>query len=197
MSSNLSAGWYLLKIIISLASFVFALSFEDASSQRLTVLVVLFALFVVWDYIRSSLKNRPLFFLIDGAIIYLMEYYSKFLVNYFFHLFYVGTILEVGFLLPRRQANRVSAIIGIAALYKFIYALFTMWNARTVAEFLFNFFAMAFIITLSNYAAVQRESRKEKDELYRELLEAYEKLRDYSEKLEETSALRERTRDER
>ncbi|AYO30051.1 sensor histidine kinase [Biomaibacter acetigenes] len=194
MIKSLPVRWYLLKIIVSLISFLLALSFEDASRQRSVILIVLFALFIIWDYVRPTLKNRWPLFLLDGTIIFLMEYYSKFLVNYFFHLFYLGIILEAGFVFERWQANTVSAIIGITALSKFIYALIVMWNAMTVAEFLFNFFALAFIITLSNYAAVQRESRKEKDELYGELLEAYRKLRDYSEKVEEASALKERTR---
>jgi predicted small integral membrane protein len=111
MIKSLPVRWYLLKIIVSLISFLLALFFEDASRQRSVILIVLFALFIIWDYVRPTLKNRWPLFLLDGTIIFLMEYYSKFLVNYFFHLFYLGIILEAGFVFERWQANTVSAII--------------------------------------------------------------------------------------
>jgi len=128
--------------------------------------------------------------LIDGIFIFLLEFYSKFLVNYFIHFLYVLNILEAGIVLDcRKWSNIASVVFALVCLRKFFYALYTMPNAKTIAEFSFNFLALAFIITLINYGKVQSLGKIQQELLYQELLKAYDKLKEYSQIREEAVVL--------
>src|SRR5690606_16560749 len=83
---------------------------------------------------------------------------------------------------------------SLLSMGKFSYALYIIPNAKTVAEFSFNFLALAFIITLINYGRLQFEGRNHQEILYKELLKDYEKLKEYSQIREEALALKERNR---
>lgn len=126
----------------------------------------------------------------DGIFIFLMEFYSKFLVNYFIHFLYVLNILEAGIVLDcRKWSNIASVAFALVSLRKFFYALYTMPNPKTIAEFSFNFLALAFIIALINYGKVQSLGKIQQELLYQELLKAYDKLKEYSQIREEAVVL--------
>ena len=103
----------ILKLLINLIIFGFALSFEGASPERTTLLVLLFAAFVAWGFVRPRLKKGgALWYAIDAALIFLLEYQSKYLVNYFFHILYISAIVEAGMSLDRKRGN--TAALGPA-----------------------------------------------------------------------------------
>ncbi|NLX91749.1 MAG: sensor histidine kinase [Firmicutes bacterium] len=185
----------ILKLIINLSIFGFALSFEGASPERTTLLVVLFSVFLAWGFVRPRLKkDGSLWYAVDAALIFLLEYQSKYLVNYFFHILYVSSIVEAGISLDRKRGNLASAMLSAAALSKYIYALGFGVSAAILSQLIFNLFALAFLITLINFGKLQQEEREKGQRLYRELVEAYHRLEELSAQKEKAAALEERNR---
>lgn len=184
-----------LKTILSLLFFMVAVLFEGASHERLALLLGLFAAYLAWTYIRVGWENsHPWLYLLDVVFLYCLEYQSKFLVNYFFHSLYVLAIVEVGLALEQRPANLLNACLAGVSMLKFGWRLFNAFHAGTVAEFLFNLFALAFLITLLNYSWLQREERRKNQVLYEELLQAHRQLKDYAARAQESAVLEERAR---
>lgn len=187
---------YISKPLLATILFSLALVFENASQERAIALMAIFILYIVWGMVRPYFHQKyPWMMLIDGVLIFLMEFYSKFLVNYFIHFLYLLNVLEAGIVLEcRKWSNIASVALSLLSIRKFFYALYIMPNAKTVAEFSFNFLALAFIITLMNYGRVQSVGKIQQEMLYQELLKAYDKLKEYSQVREEALALKERNR---
>lgn len=185
----------ILKLAINLIIFGFALSFEGASPERATLLVVLFTVFLAWGFVRPRLKKGGAFwYAVDAALIFLLEYQSKYLVNYFFHILYVSSIVEAGISLDRKRGNLAAAVLSAAALSKYIYALSFGVSASILSQLIFSLFALAFLITLINFGKLQQEEREKSQRLYRELVEAYHRLEELSVQKEKAAALEERNR---
>ncbi len=180
---------------INLIIFGFALSFEGASPERTTILVLLFAGLVAWGLIRPRFKNGQAFwYAADAVLILLLEYQSKYLVNYFFHILYISAIVEAGISLDRKRGTFAAVILSAAALSKYFYAMGFDVNASTLSQLLFNLFALAFLITLINFGKLQQEERDKSQRLYTELMEAYHRLEELSIQKEKAAVLEERNR---
>ena len=185
----------ILKLLINLIIFGFALSFEGASPERTALLVMLFAAFTAWGLLRQRLKmGGGLWYAVDAALIFLLEYQSKYLVNYFFHILYISAIVEAGISLDRKRGNIAAAILSVAALSKYIHALGFGVSAAILSQLLFNLFALAFLITLINFGKLQQEEQEKSQRLYKELVEAYHRLEELSAQKERAAALEERNR---
>lgn len=185
----------MLKLLIDLIIFGVALSFEGASPERTTLLVLLFAAFVAWGFARPRLKKGgALWYAIDAALVFLLEYQSKYLVNYFFHILYISAMVEAGMSLDRKRGNTAAVILSVAALSKYIQALHFGVSASILSQLLFNLFALAFLITLINFGKLQQEERDKSQRLYKELVEAYHRLEELSAQKERAAALEERNR---
>ncbi|WP_028986519.1 sensor histidine kinase [Thermicanus aegyptius] len=179
---------------LSLLLFAVALSYEEASPERLTFLLLLFALFMGWGFARPFFLPHFLLFLVDGVILYLMEYESKYVINYFLHSLYIMVLLEAGFLLSRKMFDLTFLLLAPLSMAKFVYLLLHEWNGRTISEFLFNLFALLFMAALIHAKEIHREAMATTQELYRELLDTYKKLKEERKRAEEAVLLRERTR---
>lgn len=186
----------IIKPLVLTFIFIFALFFENAAYQRSLILIGLFTMYLIWQFIRNNLQIRmPYLFLADGLIIIVLEHYSKYVINYFFHFLYIVIIIEIGvFLEKRRDINMLSIIVALASISKFIYMAYMIPNGKTFAELLFNIFAMGFMITLINYSKLQKEGKRKNEKLYTDLLHAHDKLRNYNETIKEKSMLMERNR---
>ncbi len=183
------------KTLLNLVIFLLALSFEGASPERTAVLVMVFAGLTAWGFVRLFVPRVRSWGLgMDIAFIYLLEYQSKYLVNYFFHILYIPIILEAGISLDRKKANLVAVAAAFAALSKFMVVMKYEFNGATLSQLLFNLFALAFLITLLNYGKLQQEERQKSQLLYNELAEAYRKLKDLSCQKEKAAVLEERNR---
>lgn len=192
----MSKPFVIAKTVILTLIFIFALYFENAAYNRTIIIIGLFIVYLIWQFSINRLRSRkPYSFVVDGLIIFLLEYYSRYLINYSFHFFYIVIIVDIGISLERRRdINAVSVFITITSLSKYVYAMYMIPSGKSIAELFFNLFAQLFIITLINYSKLQKEGKQENEKLYRDLLLAHDKLKDYNETLEIKSALIERTR---
>lgn len=89
------------------ACFLGALSLEAPGSERLATLAVLFALLLGWVHLRDvpRIAGHRLVYLtyaVDLALVFLIEQHSRFIINYYFHAFYLVLIVTAGLSLPRR-----------------------------------------------------------------------------------------------
>jgi len=185
----------LIKVLFNLIIFILAISFEGASPERMVILVLLFAGFLTWGFIRPYIREeQPWLYCLDIVLIYLLEYQSKYPVNYFFHIMYISIILEAGITMDRRQGNFIAVAASVTALSKFVMVMKFGINAAAISQLLFNLFALAFLITLLNYGKLQYEEKQRSQMLYRELVEAYQKLKELSRQKEKAVILEERNR---
>lgn len=192
---SMKRHYTIIKLFINLIIFGFALSFEGASPERTALLVMFFAAFAAWGLLRPRLKTDGGFwYAVDAVLIFLLEYQSKYLVNYFFHILYISAMVEAGISQDRRKGNIAAVILSVAALSKYIYALSFGVSASILSQLLFNLFALIFLITLINFGKLQQEERDKSQKLYRELVEAYHRLEELSVQKERAAALEERNR---
>lgn len=191
---NLKLPLIIIKTLISVLLFLLAVSFEEASSDRLALYITFFTLFFLWGFVRAVFGSRAWFFFIDAGLIFLLEYQSKYVINYFLHSFYFLIILEAGFTLTKKEMTVVSVPIIILSSLKFIYYLFFRFTAESISEFLFNLVSLLFIITIVHYMLLQKEERDKKGLLYQELIQAYKQLRKYMKQSEQTAIFEERNR---
>lgn len=188
-----------IKLLLISAVFIIAVFIERPSQGRLTFILTIFITLLLWNIYRSlllkeSLRQSIYPYIVDLVLIFLLEYNSRFVVNYFFHSFYLVVIAETGLILKGRQTIKFGAILALVSMYKFI-SLYSYNNfLSSVSQFLFNFLTIAFIISLTSYSRLQREEREKQDILYNELMETHKKLKEFSNKVEELSALEERNR---
>lgn len=184
----------IIKLIFSLILFILAVQFEEASSQRLTLLIVLFSCMMAWGFLRPVMGNRFWLFLVDGILLFLLEYQSKFVINYFLHSLYFVIILEAGITLTKKYTNLVTIPLALISLSKFVYYIFYQFNAASISALLFNLFAFLFVITLIHYTLLQKEEREKNEMLYRELLQTHRQLKQYTRQSEQAAILEERNR---
>lgn len=187
--------YYVIKTLINLIIFGFALSFEGASPERMSLMVLLFASYTVWGILRPGMKKGGGFLYgADAALVLFLEYQSKYLINYFFHILYITSAVEAGISLDRKQGNIAAAILSAAALTKYIIAFGFDVSASMLSQFLFNIFALAFLTALINIAKLRQEERDNGRRLYRELAKAYRRLEELSSQKEKAAVLEERNR---
>jgi uncharacterized membrane protein YccC len=83
-----------LKVVLSIVLFYAAIHFEQPHSSRFYLLLTIFFLYIFVGVTKYIIPRRRitfiLVFLIEIALIYLLEYNSKYLINYFLHCYYLG-----------------------------------------------------------------------------------------------------------
>ncbi|WP_432662919.1 sensor histidine kinase [Wukongibacter baidiensis] len=197
---NEKRRWLLRPIKIFFLSLLFymAVYFENASGTRLYMLLGLFAVYIILGIVRKRLyRNEMLLscsFLIDIVLVYLLEHNSRFLINYFFHSFYIVILLEVSLTLKRDKSLIISIISVGVSLIKYILLISYNNNLASLSQMAFFLLINALILVIANFAQYNRDEKEKKELLYNELLKTHKKLKEYSDKVEELAALEERNR---
>lgn len=185
--------FFLMKTILALLMFIGSVIFEDASDQRLVILIFIFSLWVLWGFIRAT-KDIGFMYLVDGFLIFMLEYYSKFVVNYFFHSLYILVLIEAGFYLQRRHLNKALLPLSILALVKFVYLLFYQINGQTISSGIFNSLIILLVVVLIHMFVRQKEEKDQNKILYKELLDVYQKEKRFIKISRQNAVLKERQR---
>lgn len=206
MRGKLSIIYVVFRDIIMLVTFVLALNLERAGRPRLVTMVILFFALFVWLHIRESFKERfsaqlPYFFAADIFLLVMLDETSKFLVNYYFNVYYFYVLIAAGFMLKRKSRLVVSFAIVAAAFVKylkFIQALF--WEpipeniSFVISYIFFTFMVYITIAVFFNYSRMLSEEKAELDRLNNELLIANKLLEEKNEKIRELTIFEERNR---
>ncbi|MEL7649590.1 MAG: sensor histidine kinase [Sedimentibacter sp.] len=189
---------YILKTSILTLLFAAAVYFENAQQQRLMVLIGVFLAFLVSNLGKYFIKNRNnlyfFSFLLDTALIYVLEFNSRLLINYFFHSFYIAVLLESSLTLELKRGTVLGAVIVLVSMVKYAYLIYYKLNLANASQLLFFLMINVLILVIAAFAQHNREERQKKDILYRELLDAHRKLREYTDELRRLSVIEEKNK---
>ncbi|MEA4846871.1 MAG: sensor histidine kinase [Clostridiaceae bacterium] len=187
-----------IKAILLTVLFCTAVYFENAQRQRLFVLVLIFALYMSVGFGRGLIQHRSnlycLSFILDMALVYILEYNSRLLINYFFHSFYIVILLESSLLLGLRRGMAVGAATVLVSLIKYIYLIYYKFNLSNVSQLAFFLMVNVLILVVSGFAQHNKEERERKDMLYKELLDTHKRLKQYTDEVNRLSVVEERNR---
>lgn len=206
MKRKLSIIYVVFRDIIMLVTFVLALKLEGAGSQRFMTMVVLFSALFLWLHIREAFKERfaaqlPYSFAVDIFLLVMLDETSKYLVNYYFNVYYFYVLIAAGFMLKRKSRFVVSFAVVAAAFFKylkFVQALF--WepvpnNTSFVVSYIFfTFMVFITIAVFFNYSRMLSEEKEKLDRLNNELLNANKLLEEKNKKIKELAIFEERNR---
>ncbi len=164
-----------IKLILMFFLFAAALNYENAQRSRTYVYILLFAVYFIICILRYYNRNKSVIlstFILEIIIIYLFEYYSRYQVNYIFHLFYYITLLEI----PMFLSNKRSIVLSIAAIFisslKFINLIFLKPSFGNVSQGGLFLLTGIFIGLLMNFLKYFREEEIKKKLLNKQLMEA-------------------------
>lgn len=187
------------KLIISSIIFYVGIHFENATKSRLYILITILIIYLAIGIVRKQIlrKNTNLYsysFLIDIILIYLLEYNSRFLINYFFHSFYIISLLEISLKLNKDIGFIIGIVLVALSQIKYIFLIYYEISLANISEMVFFLMVNILILIIVYFAQYNKEEKEKKEILYKELLEAYKKLKDYAERVKELSKVEERTR---
>ncbi len=189
---------YLLKIIASVILFCVAVYFENAQQQRLLVIVTIFVLLLVVGIGRIFIKRSStlyyLSFIIDILLVYILEYNSRLLINYFLHSLYIIILLEAALTLQPRRGIIIGAAAVLVSLIKYAYLIYYKFDLSSVSQLSFFLMVNILILVTTGFAQHNREERERKDILYKELLDAHKQLKQYTEEVNRLNVVEERNR---
>ena len=175
-----------------------AVYFENAVGNRLYILIGIFTGYIAMGLVRRLMHPNDMLislsFLIDIALVYLLEHNSRFLINYFFHSFYIIILLEVSLTIKRDKSLVISILSVAVSLVKYILLISYKSNLANLSQLAFFLLLNALILVTVNFAQYNKEEKEKKDLLYTELLKTHKKLREYSDKVEELAVIEERNR---
>lgn len=127
------------------------------------------------------------------TILIILEYNSKFSMNYLYHVLYFMIVLIVVAYIEYKEGIILASIVTLASYIKFIQLISIEMNQVNISNFVFYAVIQILLITTIFIAkAYYSKSIKTKD-LYRQLLDAYQKLDVYSHGIKILSAKEERT----
>lgn len=189
---------YILKAVIFISLFTSALYFENAKKQRLIILCLFFVAFLVTNMGKYFIKDKKRVYLMsfaaDTALIYLIEFNSRLLINYFFHSFYIIVLLEATLTLQLTKGIILGALIVLVSMIKYVYLIYYKFNLSSVSQMMFFFMINILILIIASFAQQNKQEKEKKDVLYKELLDAHRKLREYTDEVNRLSVIEERNR---
>ncbi|KNF08211.1 signal transduction histidine kinase [Gottschalkia purinilytica] len=188
----------IVKILISIIIFLLSIKFENVSNYRLFIFLAIFIAYLTVGIIRNiytRFKYLYVFsFLIDILLIFYLEHNSKYLINYFLHLFYIIILVEISLSLELKYRITMSVLTLLISLIKYCILIYYKNNLGNISEMLFFTLISILATVIINFARYYKEEKEKKDELYMSLLEAHRDLRKYADVVEQYSKIEERTR---
>lgn len=168
------------KTTIVLILFYWALRHENALTYRTISYILLLALYLAINLLRFKTRNNKLIFvsyIIEIGIIFLMEYNSRYLINYLFHLFYFLTLLDIPLNINKKHSFFLSVILIIVSSIKFSILLYKKPIFGNLAQSIFFILTGIFIALIMNFLKYYKDEKESKERLNKELLEAEGKLK--------------------
>lgn len=151
------------------------------------------AIVVIMYFLRDKKNESMIGIIILTGILILIEYYSKFSLNYLYHVLYFMITLLVVFYIQGEVGIILAGVVTFSSFIKFIQLIFIETTQANISNFIFYAVIQILLITTIYIAkAYYSKSSKTKD-LYRQLLDAYQKLNEYSHDIELLSAKEERS----
>ncbi len=196
MTVNFKKWFWVLRLVILIVTFVPALMLENAGNDRQAVLIVLFALLNLWMIFREFLIKKYISysFAIDIIFLILMEYNSKFIVNYYFSIYYFLIVISIGILLTQRESLVTTSIVFFISMIKFARLFIQGFSYAGFSYAIFYTLSFIILIILINYIKHMMGERAQLNELYHKLTETYKELQQKNDKIQQLTIYEERNR---
>lgn len=161
--------------IILTITFTSSVFHERTGNIRLTFLILLFAFFILWLNIRDRklIKDSLLAlysFTVNLVVLLLMNYLSRYVVNYYINIYYFYVLVEACFILDKYKRILASILIIATTFIKYFRFL---QSYSTSFVFLYMFFTLTVFITVAvlfNYSRILKEEKNKVDILKKELV---------------------------
>ena len=116
--------YHALRAIASLVTFIIAMNFEMAVQSRSNLLAGLMIAFIALPFVRGKRHNRlGLSLFVDIAIVFALNYYSRFNINYLFILLNLWILAEAALFQPFSRGLALSALTFVGAGMSFYQSL--------------------------------------------------------------------------
>lgn len=190
--------FYAIKIILLSTLFCAAVYFENAQQQRLFLLATVFLLYLAVGFGRLIPSHDSnwycLSFIIDITLVFILEFNSRLLINYFFHSFYIVILLEAALTLPLKKGIIIGAAAVIVSLIKYVYLIYYKFNLSNVSQLAFFLMLNGLILVIAGFAQMNKEEKERTDLLYKELFDAHRQLKQYTDEVNRLTVVEERNR---
>jgi DNA-binding CsgD family transcriptional regulator len=172
--------FYYIKAFATAAIMFFALGYERTVGPRFQYFIYLAAAYIVVGLIRglfiNNLKLKFASYFFDIGIILAMEFLTRYVINYSFHLFYIIVMIEAAREIKKRNFAIIASIAGVASFVKYMNMLLMSNTYTKVAETVFfSVSTLLIIVTLYLYITV-KEEKTTTEMVYQELVKAYQSL---------------------
>lgn len=178
--------------------FISALYFENAQQQRLLVLIAVFLCFMISNvakyFIDTKSKLYSILFIADLVLIYILEFNSRLLINYFLHSFYIIVLMESSITSNLKKGIIIGIVTVLVSMIKFIYLAYYKFNFLNLSQLVFFLLINILILTIALFAQYNKQEKEKKDLLYKELVDAHKKLKEYTDEVQRLSVIEERNR---
>lgn len=196
--NNNMKKFYLFKIITLSLLFYGAITFENAKGYRLYILITIFLGYMIFGIVRNILikgdKLLNISFTLDIILIYVLEYYSRFQINYFFHSFYIVLLLEIALSLKQKPSIIMGIVTVLVSIVKYSMLIYYIPNLPNISQMAFFILISVFVLIITAFAQYYRREKEKKDILYKELLDTHRRLMDYADEVEKLTIIEERNR---
>ncbi|MCX7709055.1 MAG: sensor histidine kinase [Clostridia bacterium] len=202
MRKGMNLLFIIFRDVMMLATFILAVMLENAKGERLVQMIVLFSLFLLWMHLRELFQEKAekilaYTFLLDAVLLAFLDASSKFVVNYYFNIYYFFVLISAGFLLKQKQRLLLSFVIIAVAFIKY-YRLIeakTVYNLPFVVSYIF--FTLMVFVTVSiffNYSRLLSEEKSRLNKLNEDLQRVNRLLEEKNERIKELTIFEERNR---
>lgn len=172
-------------------------SFEVPYGNRRHLMNFLIIGFLLVAFVQGTIKKKPPQYILTILLITLliiMEFNSKYAINYFFHSMYILILMYLIFNYEMKAGLFFSVLLLIGASIKFIELLTIQFTFSNVSIFIFFLIIQILILLVAVFAKVYREENQKTKVLYTELLETNRQLKAYSKEIKYLTTIEERTK---
>ncbi len=189
---------FIIEFIMVVFLFYTAFIYENAKDIRAILLISLFCIyfiiFIIHHRIKSYSKTTILLYVSEIGLIFTIEMYSKYAINYFIHSLYIIIILDAALTLNKKKGLIINIAAVLISQIKYIYLISINKSITNIAGMVFFILINLLILTITYFAKYYREEKDKTAQLYRELLNAHKKLQNYSDKIRQLTLIEERNR---
>lgn len=152
--------FYRVKMLINIIIFIGIVNFEKALYPRNLFLYGIFVLIILSNLLKSKVKKHMVaLIIIEVFLIFLLEYNSKFIMNYFIHILYVLMIFELSVIFKIKKVLLFCGLIIVISSIKLVSLLSLQMNFENISITFFIVFLDLFAIFL---AVIYWNFRKQK-----------------------------------
>lgn len=190
--------WTILENVLIALIFLLAIQYENAINIRLVILITTIILIFICNIIQyiffKEQKHYILIYLLKILFVFLLEYNSRYVTNYAFHVYYSIFLVDLAIFLTLKNYIWMGLVLTFVSIIKYINKLSLESNFSVFSEVIFFALINLLIYVVLGFVKYSISEKKKVEELYSELRVANEALIDHNKNIEKLTLMQERTR---